>query len=91
MATSTLETRTFLSRNDKIDAVLAASSLETAGASGTGFGYIASFNIVAVDWDAAHAVGVARATIAKASKLNSSKHRRGDQDERIDTEGALGE
>jgi hypothetical protein len=37
-----------------------------------------------------HAVGVARNNLAKAAKLNSSNFRRGEHNERIDTEGALG-
>lgn len=90
-STSSLKQRVFLARNDKIDSALAATALADAMSAGSGFEYIASLEIRPDDWDVAHAVGVARTTIAKAGKLNSSKFRRGDQDERIDTEGAMGE
>lgn len=87
-----LKARVMLARNDKIDAALAASALESAMADGNGFVYIASVAVMATDWNVAHAVGIARTTIAKAANLNSSKHRRGaETDERIDTEGAIGE
>jgi hypothetical protein len=86
-----LKSRVFLARNDQIDAMLAAASLESAVNEGEGFQYIASVAIRPQDWDVAHAIGLARTSIAKANSLNSSKFRRGENDERIDTEGALGE
>lgn len=87
-----LQTRIFLARNDKIDAALAASAIDSATGSGEGFQYVASLNITPEDWHVAHSIGVARTAIALANGLNSSRHRRGkEDDERVDTEGALGE
>jgi len=53
--------------------------------------YMTSVEMTPADWHAAHAVGMARTAIALARGRTSSQHRRGADDERIDTEGAMGE
>lgn len=82
--------RIFFARNDKVDAAVAAEALNKT-ADQEGVQYLGSVKVVPADWNAAHAVGLARTAIALARSRNSSKHRRGADDERIDTEGAMGE
>jgi hypothetical protein len=87
-----LTKRTFLTRNDITIAAKTAASITVAIATGTGFEYIGTVAVTPTDLRVAHAIGLARTEIARANKLNSSKFRRGaETDERIDTEGALGE
>lgn len=84
--------RVFLARNDKLDADIAAALLKGEGQGKSGpLAYLFSVAITAEDWNAAHAVGAARTAIAKARGRTSGTYRRGADDERIDTEGALGE
>ena len=84
--------RLFLARNDKLDADIAAALLKGEGQGKSGpLAYLFSVAITAEDWNAAHAVGAARTAIAKARGRTSGQYRRGADDERIDTEGALAE
>jgi hypothetical protein len=84
-------TRVFINRNDTIAAAATASAITVAIATGRGFVYIGSNTITALDNEIAQAIGAARTSIAKANYLNSQRFRRGDNDERIDAEGAPGE
>jgi len=87
-----LTKRMFLTRNDTTTAAKTAASITAAISAGSGFEYIGSVAVTPTDLSVAQAIGRARTEIAKANKLNSSKFRRGaETDERIDTEGALGE
>lgn len=90
MSATTSSSRVFFARNDKIDSAKAIEALKMLSNTET-IQYLASVEVNAADWHAAHAVGAARTAIALARGRNSSKHRRGADDERIDTEGAMGE
>jgi hypothetical protein len=79
--------RIFLNRQDPATAAAITAAIST----GTGFVYIGSTTVTPSDNTVAQAVGAARTAIAKANNLNSTRFRRGTEDERIDTEGALGE
>lgn len=84
--------RTFLPKNDTTTAAATAAAITAAISAGGGFEYIGSVTVTPSDLHVAHAIGLARTEIAKANRLTSSKFRRGaETDERIDTEGALGE
>lgn len=93
MSTTTTATeRNLLARNNKADATKAMALITAAAALGAGQGirYMFSAAITDEDWDAAHAVGVARKAIAIARGRTTTQYRRPD-DERIDKEGAMGE
>lgn len=85
----TTSSRVFFARNDKVDSAIAIEALKMASTA-QAIEYLASVEVTPADWHAAHAVGAARTAIALARGRTSSKHRRPD-DERIDTEGAMGE
>lgn len=83
--------RVFFARNDKVDAAVAAEALNKT-ADQEGVNYLGSVKVTDADWHAAHAVGMARTAIALARGRTQAKYRRGAaEDQRIDTEGALGE
>jgi hypothetical protein len=89
MSETTSSSRVFFARNDKLDSAKAIEALKMSSTAET-IEYLASVKVTPADWHAAHAVGAARTAIALARGRTSSKHRRPD-DERIDTEGAMGE
>lgn len=89
MSETTSSSRVFFARNDKMDSAKAIEALKMSSTAET-IEYLASVQVNPADWHAAHAVGAARTAIALARGRTSSKHRRPD-DERIDTEGAMGE
>lgn len=95
MTTTSSTSRAFVSRNDKTDAAQAAALIHKLHSASTpaasGLAYAFSIAIESADWNAAHATGAARTAIAKARGRSSGIYRRGDADERIDTEGALAE
>lgn len=83
--------RIMLAKHDLATAQSTAAAITEAATNGHGFTYIGSVDVTPADWLVARNVGAARTAIAKANGLNSSRHRRGDADERVDAEGALGE
>lgn len=86
-----LKPRNMLTRNDLATAQSTAAAITAAINSGSGFQYVGSVAVTDADWLVARNVGAARTAIARANGLNSSKYRRGDDDARVDAEGALGE
>lgn len=78
--------RVFLASPAQLSAALEAA----VAADGPGFIYLCSANITPQMWDAAHAIGLAR-TLIKKLRGQKAHENRGEDDERIDTEGALAE
>ncbi|MNU44079.1 hypothetical protein D3C71_328850 [compost metagenome] len=87
---ATSSDRAFLERNSRLDADLALAALES-GIEADDITYAFSVAVTPDDWAAAHAVGLARTALAKTRGRYSSAYRRGADDERIDTEGAIAE
>lgn len=82
--------RAFLARNSSLDTDLALAALEINAAAST-VTYAFSLRVSPADVSAANAIGQARTALAVARGRNDGTYRRGAQDERIDTDGALAE
>lgn len=89
MTTSSLTKRIFLSLDDRIDSELAAAEI-LKPSSEPGLRYLYSVSIPGSAWDIAHPCGLAR-TLIKKTRGRKAYEARGSDDERIDTEGCLGE
>lgn len=83
-----LTKRVFLSLSGRLDSQLAAAEILKPTPSGPRYAF--SVAISPAHWDVAHAVGLSR-TLIKKLRGRKAHEDRGAADERIDTEGALGE
>lgn len=86
----TLAPRAFLARKSALDTDLALAALESS-VSAESITYAFSVHLTPDDRLAATAIGQARTALAVARGRNDDEYRRGSQDARIDTDGALAE
>lgn len=82
--------RAFLARKSSLDTDLALTALESS-VTAESITYAFSLHLTPADWLAATAIGQARTALAVARGRNDGEYRRGVQDARIDTDGALAE
>lgn len=83
------QVRTFINAAHKADSERAATLVNDA-ASENGIKYVFSMPVLPAHWEIAHATGLAR-TLIKKLRGRLEGEDRGDDDERIDTEGCLAE
>lgn len=82
--------RAFLARKSSLDTDLALTALESS-VNAESITYAFSLHLTPDDWLAATSIGQARTALAVARGRNDGEYRRGAQDARIDTDGALAE